>query len=208
MQSSQNQQFNNSVFNPNQAFDALATDHYAVIPQFLTSTMREALLAELLQLQAQGLFHEASVGRGVGQTRQAHIRGDSICWLEDHFTIGGQYLALMEQLRQQLNADFYLGLRSYEAHYAHYQAGSVYQRHVDRHRDNNARVVTTVCYLNDDWPTEAGGQLKLYNPNHELLLEQTPTGSSLVLFRSADMPHEVLAANRSRFSIAGWFRQD
>ena len=109
MQSSQNQQFNKSVFNLNQAFDALATDHYAVIPQFLTSTMREALLAELLQLQAQGLFHEASVGRGVGQTRQAHIRGDSICWLEDHFTIGGQYLALMEQLRQQLNADFYLG---------------------------------------------------------------------------------------------------
>lgn len=208
MQSSQNQQFNQSVFSFNQAFDALATDHYAVIPQFLTLTMREALLAELLQLQAQGLFHQASVGRGVGQTRQAHIRGDSICWLENHFTIGGQYLALMEQLRQQLNTDFYLGLRSYEAHYAHYQAGSVYQRHVDRHRDNNARVVTTVCYLNDDWPTEAGGQLKLYNPNHELLLEQTPTGGSLVLFMSADMPHEVLAANRSRFSIAGWFRQD
>ena len=208
MQSSQNQKFNHSVSNINQAFDALATDHYAVIPQFLTSTMREALLAELLQLQAQGLFHEASVGRGVGQTRQAHIRGDSICWLEDYFTIGGQYLALMEQLRQQLNADFYLGLRSYEAHYAHYQAGSVYQRHVDRHRDNNARVVTTVCYLNDDWPTAAGGQLKLYNPNHELLLEQSPIGGSLVLFMSADMPHEVLAANRSRFSIAGWFRQD
>lgn len=208
MQSSQNQQFNQSVGNFNQALDALATQDYAVIPQFLTSTIREALLAELLQLQAQGLFHQASVGRGVGQTRQTHIRGDSICWLEDHFTIGGQYLTLMEQLRQQLNANFYLGLRSYEAHYAHYQAGSVYQRHVDRHRDNNARVLTTVCYLNDDWPTDAGGQLKLYNPNNELLLEQTPTGGSLVLFMSADMPHEVLAANRSRFSIAGWFRQD
>lgn len=208
MQSSQNQQFNQLVCNFNQAFDALASNHYAVIPQFLTSTLREALLAELLQLQAQGLFHEASVGRGLGQTRQAHIRGDSICWLEDHFTIAGQYLALMEQLRQQLNADFYLGLRSYEAHYAHYQAGSVYQRHVDRHKDNNARVVTTVCYLNEDWPDEAGGQLKLYNPNHELLLEQSPIGGSLVLFMSADMPHEVLAAHRSRFSIAGWFRQD
>lgn len=201
MQFSQYQQFN-------QAFDALESQHYAVIPQFLSLTLREALLAELLQLHAQGAFYEASVGRGVRQTRQAHIRGDSICWLEHHFTIAAQYLTLMEQLRQQLNAHFYLGLRSYEAHYAHYQAGSVYQRHVDRHRDNNARVVTTVCYLNDEWPIEAGGQLKLYNKNNELLLEKTPTGGSLVLFMSADMPHEVLAANRSRFSIAGWFRQD
>jgi SM-20-related protein len=40
------------------------------------------------------------------------------------------------------------------------------------------------------------------------LLTLPPIGGTLVLFMSADMPHEVLAAHRSRYSIAGWFRQD
>ena len=83
----QNQQFNKSVFNLNQAFDALATDHYAVIPQFLTSTMREALLAELLAVASARFISWCDVGRGaLDKLVQAHIRGDSICWLEDHFT--------------------------------------------------------------------------------------------------------------------------
>jgi SM-20-related protein len=84
----------------------------------------------------------------------------------------------------------------------------VYQRHVDRHKENNARVVSAVCYLNQDWPIEAGGELKLYDSNNQLLLTLPPIGGTLVLFMSADMPHEVLAAHRSRYSIAGWFRQD
>jgi SM-20-related protein len=62
--------------------------------------------------------------------------------------------------------------------------------------------------LNPDWPTEAGGELKLWNANNELLVTLPPQGGTLVVFMSADMPHEVLAANRSRYSIAGWFRRD
>jgi len=27
------------------------------------------------------------------------------------------------------------------------------------------------------------------------------------VFRSADIPHEVLAANRERLSLTGWFRR-
>lgn len=191
-----------------QALDNLVTEHYAVIPDFLSVKMQHALLDELLQRQKEGFFHAASIGRGQHQARHSHIRGDSICWLEENFAIGSQYLAMMEQLRQQLNQAFYLGLRSYEGHYAHYQTGSVYQRHVDRHQDNNARVISAVCYLNQDWPLEAGGELKLYNNNNQLLLTLPPIGGTLVLFMSADMPHEVLAAHRSRYSIAGWFRQD
>jgi len=191
-----------------QALDNLVTQHYAVIPHFLSVKMQHALLDELLQQQKEGFFHAASIGRGQHQARHSQIRGDNICWLEESFAIGSQYLAMMEQLRQQLNQAFYLGLRSYEGHYAHYQAGSVYQRHVDRHKDNNARVVSAVCYLNQDWPLEAGGELKLYDSNLHLLLSLPPIGSTLVLFMSADMPHEVLAAHRSRYSIAGWFRQD
>ena len=208
MQCSQIDIPNNSATWLTQALDSLAERHYAVIPNFLLVNMQQALLEELLQRQRDGFFHAAHIGRGQHQARHSQIRGDSICWLEEDFAIGKHYLAMMERLRQQLNQDFYLGLRYFEGHYAHYQIGSVYQRHVDRHKDNNARVVSAVCYLNQDWPIEAGGELKLYDSNNQLLLTLPPIGGTLVLFMSADMPHEVLAAHRSRYSIAGWFRQD
>lgn len=195
-----------SDFGP--ALDSLADAHYAVIPDFLSANMQHALLNELQALEQQGLFHEAGIGRGVKHERNTSIRGDRICWLEPEFPFGGQYLARMDVLRQQLNQCFYLGLQSFEAHYAHYQAGNVYQRHVDRHRDNDARVVSAVCYLNPDWPVAGGGELKLYSPADELVLTLPPRGATLVLFMSADMPHEVLAATQSRYSIAGWFRRD
>ena len=190
------------------AIDALANAHYAVIPNFLSANMQQALLMELKEYQETGFFHEAGIGRGHKQARNAQIRGDSICWLEGDFAIGQQYLQRMNVIRQQLNQAFYLGLNSFEGHYAQYQAGSCYQRHVDRHQDYDARVVSAVCYLNQDWPDDAGGELNLFNANNELLLTLPPKGGTLVLFMSADMPHEVLAANRTRYSIAGWFRRD
>ena len=190
------------------ALDELAIAHYAVIPDFLSQNMRQALKTELLQQQQAGLFHAAGIGRGQFQQQNSQIRGDSICWLEPSFNIGQQYLARMDTLRQQLNQQFFFGLQSFEGHYAHYQTGSYYQRHVDRHQDSNARVISSVCYLNEDWPTDAGGELQLFNRQNEFLLSLAPRGGTLILFMSADMPHEVLAAQRSRYSIAGWFRRD
>lgn len=190
------------------AIEALANVNYAVIPDFLSPTMLYALHKELLQRQENGFFHAAEIGRSQNKTRKAHIRGDSICWLDPSFDVGAPYLLRMDELRQQINQAFFLGLRSFEGHYAHYEAGSRYQRHVDRHRDNDARIVSTVCYLNQDWPINAGGELHLFNGKNELLLSLPPQGSVLVLFMSADMPHEVLIAQRSRYSIAGWFRRD
>jgi SM-20-related protein len=190
------------------ALDDVANAHYAVIPHFLSQNMQQALKAELLQQQDTGSFHAAGIGRGLNHAQNTKIRGDSICWLEPTFSAGALYLERMAELRQQLNQQFFLGLQSYEAHYAHYQTGSHYQRHVDRHQSHDARVISSVCYLNDDWPADAGGELQLFNANNELLLTLPPTGGTLVLFMSADMPHEVLAAQRSRYSIAGWFRRD
>ena len=43
---------------------------------------------------------------------------------------------------------------------------------------------------------------------HALTLDWTfPEGGSLVVFLSAELPHEVLPASRERMSIAGWFRR-
>ncbi|PTQ87726.1 2OG-Fe(II) oxygenase [Agitococcus lubricus] len=207
-ESQSNQRVDWPVLDFANAIEELATQHYAVLPNFLSDAQQDALRRELVACQQQGLFHAAGIGRGQHHNLNRQIRGDSICWLEDDFNTGRHYLAQMDTLRHTLNASFYLGLQSFEAHYAHYQAGSVYQRHVDRHRDNDARVISSVCYLNADWPADAGGELQLFNAHDELLLRLPPLGGTLVLFMSADMPHEVLASTQSRYSIAGWFRRD
>jgi SM-20-related protein len=38
-------------------------------------------------------------------------------------------------------------------------------------------------------------------------LDIAPLGGRLVLFLAADFEHEVLVADRDRYSIAGWFRR-
>ena len=112
----------------------------------------------------------------------------------------------LDPLRQVLNRELYLGIREFEAQYAHYPVGAFYKTHVDRHRDSNARVISAVCYLNPDWPAGAGGDIVMYDGDGRELFRQAPTAGTLVLFRSADMPHEVLPATQERWSIAGWFR--
>ena len=63
---------------------------------------------------------------------------------------------------------------------------------------------STVFYLNSDWHAEEGGQLRLHlaGGTQDLL----PNWNRLVLFRSADIEHEVLPATRERLSITGWLR--
>jgi SM-20-related protein len=191
-----------------EAVTSLAQRHYAVIPHFLSPAVLLALRDECLNLHGDGRFHAAGIGRADGQQRNSAIRGDSICWLEPEFPAGSLYLRRMEQLREQLNRELFLGLRHFETHYAHYLPGSFYKRHVDRHRDNDARVITAVCYLNPAWPEDAGGEIRVWNARNEELMTLAPQGGTLLLFTSHDMPHEVLPATRTRLSLAGWFRRD
>lgn len=186
--------------------DGLAQSRYAVVHDALPPALLAALQSELAALYHAGRFYRAGIGRGQQAALNAEIRGDAICWLEPDMPAGQAYLALMDDLRQQLNREFFLGLQEFEAHYAAYVPGSFYRRHVDRHQSSDARVVSSVFYLNRDWPLAAGGELKLYDAEDRLLLTLPPLANTLVLFMSDDMPHEVLAANRERHSIAGWFR--
>ena len=111
-----------------------------------------------------------------------------------------------DELRQALNQAFYLGLADYESHFAHYPPGAFYQKHLDRFRDDDRRTVSAVLYLNDDWQADQGGALRLY-PDGGEPLDVLPEAGTLVLFMSADLPHEVLPATRERLSLTGWFRR-
>ena len=100
-----------------------------------------------------------------------------------------------------------LGLVECEAHYAVYPPGAGYARHLDRLRDSDARVVSAVFYLNEDWHDADGGALRLYLADG--------AGRDVLPARRrrwccscpAEFEHEVLPATRERMSIACWMRQ-
>jgi len=172
---------------------------------FLPAELTITLAAECRQLALAGGMHRATVGRS-GQQAPA-VRGDAIHWLGAGQSVAcDRYLTLMETLRLSLNRSLYLGLDSYESHFAVYAPGAAYQKHVDRFRDDDRRTVSVVIYLNADWRGDQGGALRLH-PERGPQRDIAPHGSHLVLFLSADMAHEVLPATRERLSLAGWFRR-
>jgi SM-20-related protein len=174
---------------------------------FLSQELTLALAAECRVEAAAGALAPAAVGRGAARAVQAGIRGDRILWLQaGRSEACDSYLGIMEKVRVALNLEFFLGLDSYESHFAHYAPGAAYQKHLDRFRDDDLRTVSVVIYLNPDWPVERGGALRLH-PLDAPTSDITPLGGRLVLFLSADMPHEVLPSTHDRLSLAGWFRR-
>ena len=99
-----------------------------------------------------------------------------------------------------------LALVDCESHYAVYRPGAGYARHLDCLRGNDARVISAVFYLNDDWLDADGGALRLYLADGSTR-DTYPRAGSLLLFLSARFEHEVLPASRDRMSIACWMRQ-
>lgn len=186
--------------------DRLAVEGHVILHDILPAPCWWALRGEAEQLQGGESFREARIGRGAQVQQEKAIRSDSLCWLEPPMPAGGAYLRWMDGLRETLNRELFLGLTEFEAQYAHYPVGAFYKRHVDRHRDSNARVVSAVLYLNPDWPADAGGELVMFDAAEKEQFRLAPVGGTLVLFMSADMPHEVLPARQERWSIAGWFR--
>jgi SM-20-related protein len=186
---------------------SLSERGYATLPEAMPAAGWQRLRAEAERLFAADAFSAARIGRGGGARTEGVTRGGSICWLDDGMPAGDSFLRWMEGLRVSLNRDLFLGLESFEAHYALYPVGACYGTHVDRHASSNARVVSVVIYLNGDWPADAGGELVIYGEHDLPRLEQAPEGGTLVLFMSDDMPHEARSATRERWSIAGWFRR-
>lgn len=186
--------------------DRLAAERHVILRDVMPAACWQALRAEAERLQAGEAFSEARIGRGGALQQEKRIRGDALCWLAPDMPAGGAYLRWMDALREALNRELYLGLAEFEAQYAHYPVGAFYKKHVDRHRDSNARVVSAVLYLNADWSPDAGGEFVMFDDAGREGFRLPPQAGTLVLFMSADMPHEVLPASRERWSIAGWFR--
>ena len=174
----------------------------ALLERPLLTAVHRALVME----EGEANLQPAQTGRGRGRA-QAGLRGDRTRRLE-----GGQeaapteeLLAALDALRVTLNRRLFLGLEWLEAFVACYPPGAAYVRHRDRFRDDDARVLSVVIYLNPDWAGDAGGALRLHLADGPR--EVSPTLGHVVLFLSAEIEHEVLAATRPRWSVVGWFRR-
>ncbi|EGQ7858242.1 SM-20 protein [Vibrio parahaemolyticus] len=186
----------------NKLIDALATDGYYIWDDFLSED-------EVTQLRdcIPDNWKKARIGRNDDVTRIESIRSDKIQWLKPAM---GQpianYLSKMEEIRQEVNRHFFLGLFEYEAHFAKYEKGDFYQKHLDCFKGNENRRLTTVFYMNESWSEEDAGELVVYDLNDKEIATISPRGGRLLVFLSEQFPHEVLPTNAERFSIAGWFR--
>jgi SM-20-related protein len=191
--------------------EGIAGPGWCVTPGFLSPTEVSALVAEAAALRARGTFRTARVGRGQGLRANPEVRSDQILWVDaetDGAAIRG-YLTHLEDLRQTLNRELFLGLVDFEGHLALYPPGSSYRRHLDQFRGVERRTLSCILYLNPDWQAADGGALRIY-PDPEdpgRFAEVLPEGGTLVTFLSARFEHEVMRARRERLSLTGWFRR-
>ena len=191
-----------------QLADEIERTGYSVVQNFLDEGVCAALATECRALHADRQLRPAAIGHGETRGEHRKIRGDHTLWFEPSALTPAQlpYWRRMNALRIELNRALLLGLDELEAHYARYPTGARYTKHRDCFRDGDARVLSSVLYLNRDWCSEDGGQLRLYPPQNPHV-DIYPTAGTLALFLSAEFEHEVLPATRERLSVAGWFRR-
>ena len=187
--------------------DDLATKGWSQQNFFLANNLSIELAKECRDRAQQGELAPAAVGRGSAKVVHENIRGDYIQWLDaGHHAAVDRYLVLMEQLRIEINRSLFLGLEDFESHFALYPPGTFYKKHVDRFRDDDRRTISCVAYLNENWLPEQGGALRMYL-EEDRIHDVIPQAGTLIIFMSAQWPHEVLPATRDRLSVTGWFRR-
>lgn len=102
--------------------------------------------------------------------------------------------------------------------YAYYPEGGFYRRHTDAVQNSASvlRSYSLLLYLNDEWEESDGGYLRVHldsggdflpegeEPNY---VDVKPEGGTLVLFKSEQIPHEVLDTNAERTAVVGWYNR-
>ena len=191
-------------------FERIAQDlqqqGYSVNHSALPPRLGEALWEQVRQMSGTD-FERAGVGREQDFQLNGFVRTDEVCWIDGSSAAGREWLQWAQSLQTFLNRRLFLGLFSFESHFAHYGSGDFYKRHLDAFKGEANRVLSLVVYLNPGWLPDDGGELVLYRDEQEREgLRVTPAFGSVVVFLSEEFPHEVLPARRDRYSIAGWFR--
>ena len=190
----------------------IASKGYSINPVALPHDLAY-LLASHITTMPESNFKRAGIGRAVSHKINDFVRTDTISWIGNDTEAGKAWLDWTEELQVFLNRRLFLGLFSFENHFAHYGQGDFYKKHKDAFVGEGNRILSVVAYLNQYWSKDDGGELVIYQNQQSTsaviddhTISVTPGFGTVVVFLSEEFPHEVLAAKRDRFSIAGWFR--
>jgi SM-20-related protein len=197
-------------------FESISNDiiekGYSIRPYALPNDLTSLLLQHIVELPSEN-FKRAGVGRTKDHQVNDFIRTDEISWIINDSQASCAWLNWTESLQAYLNRRLFLGLFSFESHFAHYAKGDFYKKHKDAFRGEGNRVLSVVVYLNKHWLPSDGGELVIYDkksPASSVVdnskITVIPSFGTIVVFLSEEFPHEVLPAKRDRYSIAGWFR--
>jgi SM-20-related protein len=192
----------------NQKFEAIVSgiiaDNYATCEDFFDAKLVTALRNNLIGRKANHQMHQAGIGRKASSQQNLQVRGDEISWLEDDTIDPAEraFFDTIEAFYRYLNHTCYTGINGSEFHYALYEPGSFYKRHLDRFQHDSGRQISVITYLNDDWVDADGGELVLYLESGEQIIRLKP--GRVVFFKADEIEHEVKVAHRGRMSIAGW----
>jgi len=187
--------------------DSYLENNIGIDTCFLNEKLSTGLQQNILQLQKDGLLNNAGIGNNAVQDENQKMRGDKIYWMDkSHDNIYEQeFLSLIDDFIERLNSTCYTGINAYEFHYAVYEKGSFYKKHRDQFKNDNNRKYSLISYLNENWLEENGGELTVY---HEAGSQKiSPRSQTAVFFKSDEMEHEVMPANRTRMSISGWLKK-
>lgn len=189
--------------------EALTEQRFFVSDSLVGHELASALRDEALSALSSGDFRDAAIGRELTKRTDSSIRSDQILWWPERADsiAKAEYLTFLEQLMEAVNPTLYLGLRQFEGHYARYDTGAFYKKHVDQHRGVGLRRLSVILYLND-FEAHEGGELVLYKHDQvdKELARVTPRFGRLAMFLTEDFPHEVLLAKKPRLSVTGWLR--
>ena len=187
--------------------DSFINNNVGIANNFLSENLSNNLQQNIHELQEGEQMKYAGIGNTAIADAAQQMRGDKIYWLDkkNNNVNEQEFLTRVEDFIGHLNNTCYTGINDYEFHYAVYAQGTAYKKHKDQFKTDDNRKFSLICYLNDDWVTADGGQLVVYQNGEAQTI--SPNAQKAVFFKSDEMEHEVLLANKPRMSITGWLKR-
>ncbi|RZK66175.1 MAG: 2OG-Fe(II) oxygenase [Pedobacter sp.] len=186
--------------------DSFIVNKVGIAQNFLTEKLCLELKHNLETLYNNKLMLSAGIGNNTIVDHDKLIRNDKIYWLDraHENQYENDFFEVMDRFVSHLNNSCYTGITGYEFHYALYEKGSFYKKHLDQFKNNQSRKYSMIIYLNKDWQQDDGGELCIHhNPYSENI---APTSGKGIFFDSSLLEHEVLTTNKPRMSITGWLK--
>jgi SM-20-related protein len=186
--------------------NSFIADRVGIADHFLSTSLAAQLKHNLTERYLAGQLITAGIGNNEELHLDKMIRSDRIYWLDRSQNDPSEnlFFDLMDSFVLYLNTTCYTGITGYEFHYALYEKGSFYKKHLDQFRNDKSRAFSMILYMNTDWQAADGGELCVQHADYVQTI--APNNGKCVFFKSSELEHEVLVTQQQRLSITGWLK--